>query len=217
MRLLTIFLAAILFVQVFSACKGGGGPATFCDTACMNDTLKYIETNNPFEPYVYISAKDCWADEVIWSHADMGTIRKIGLEDVLRVQIKLNKDNVSCFFKDTSYAWLTFTDCMTGHGYALKIPFNDKDNISRKNAFNSFDPKFSVAPGLVVSTDKGNLFVEDMATGKKAMMTFGERIDMDYDNIHDYVESIKVTPTHISAKVKLPGGWKELEKDVVLE
>ena len=57
-----------------------------------------------------------------------------------------------------------------------------------------------------------------MATGKTAMMTFGkwlEEIDDDY--LHDYIDSVNITPTHIWAKVKIDKKWTTLEKDVTLE
>jgi hypothetical protein len=55
---------------------------------------------------------------------------------------------------------------------------------------------------LVAYTDKGNIFVEDMATGKKAMMTFGRMLaDLDYDAMHEFIDSVNITPTHIWAKI----------------
>ncbi len=148
----------------------------------------------------------------------MGIDRKLGIPDLVGTAVRLNKDNISCYIKDTSYAWLSFNDCSNGRGYLLKIPYNKKENISRKtSALNKFDPKFSVADGLVAYSDRGNLFVEEMATGKTAMMTFGEKVDIDYDAIHETVDSVHVSPTHLWARVKLGKEWKTFEKNIELK
>ncbi len=142
----------------------------------------------------------------------------MGIPDLVGAPVKLNKDNVSCFIKDTSYAWLAFNNCSTGRGYLLKIPYNKKDGLGMKtSALNKFDPKFSVAEGLVAYSDRGNLFVEDMATGKTAMMTFGSRMEIDYDAIHETIDSVNITPTRIWAKVKAGNEWKTFEKNIELK
>ena len=56
-----------------------------------------------------------------------------------------------------------------------------------------------------------------MATGKTAMMTFGAKLDIDYDAIHETIDSVNVTPTHLWAKVKLGNEWKTFEKDITLK
>ena len=219
MRLLLIpFAAILLFTLSFGACKSSSGPATFCDTACLKDSIKFIKEEHPYKPYVYISAKDCMADTITWSYIDMGTNRKLGIVDMLGAPVKLDKNKVGCFIKDTSYAWLAFNDCSNGRGYLLKIPFNKKADLGRKSsALNKFDPKFSVAEGLIAYSDRGNIFVEDMATGKTAMMTFGAKVDIDYDAIHETVDSVNITPTRIWAKVLLDKEWKTFEKNITLK
>ena len=203
----------------FGSCKSSpSGPSTFCDTSCLKDSIKFTKEEHPLKPYVFISAANCVADTITWSFIDMGINRKMGLSDLVGTEVKLNKDNVSCFIKDTSYAWVLFNDCSNGRGYSLKIPFNKKENLGRKSsAINKFDPKFSVAEGIVAYSDRGNLFVEDMATGKTAMMTFGAKLDIDYDAIHETIDSVNVTPTHLWAKVKLGNEWKTFEKDITLK
>jgi hypothetical protein len=202
---------------VFGACKSSSGPQTFCDTTCLKDTLKFT-SDYELKPYVYISAKNCQSDTLIWSYKGMGVNRKVGLSDFLNTVVHLNKNYVRCFFKDTSYAWLLFNDCSNGRGYSLKLPFNKKNDIGRKSSnINSLDPKFSVADNMIAYTDRGNIYVEDMATGKKAMMTFGKALDIDYDAIHEYIDSVNVTPARIWVKVKVDGEWKELEKKITLE
>ncbi|MET0392987.1 MAG: hypothetical protein ABW019_07585, partial [Chitinophagaceae bacterium] len=204
MKLLLVPAAALVLAWTLNACKQGAGTAaSFCDTACLKDSIRFIKEEHPLRPAVYISAKDCSADTVIWTYENMGANRKLAFKDLFG-SARINRNYVSCFIKDTSYAWLAFNDCSNGRGYLLKIPFSKSQKISNKSsAVNSFDPKFSVAPGLVAYSDRGNLFTEDMATGKQAMMTFGEKLDIDYDAIHEYVDSVNITPTRIWAKVKL--------------
>jgi len=219
MRLLLIpFAAIVLLTLATGACKSSSGPATFCDTSCLKDSIKFIKEEHPYQPYVYISADNCVADTITWSYIDMGINRKLGLTDLVGTPVTLDKNKVGCFIKDTAYAWLYFNDCNTGRGFQLKIPFNKKENIGRKSSgLNAFDPKFSVADGLLAYSDRGNLFVEDMATGKTAMMTFGAKVDIDYSKIHETVDSIHVTPTHVWAKVLLGSEWKTLEKNIELK
>ena len=69
----------------------------------------------------------------------------------------------------------------------------------------------------MANTDRGNIYVEDMATGKKAMMTFGQKLDVDYDAIHEHIDSVNITNSRIWVKVKIGDAWKELEKKIVLE
>lgn len=199
--------------------RSSNGAKLFCDTACMKDTLKFIKEDHELKPYIFISTANCLPDSVIWSYSGMGTNRKLGFSDFGGHLFSLNKNYVSCFFKDTSYAWLLFNDCTNGRGYFAKIPFSKKQSIIRKgSALNHFDPKFAVADGLAAYTDRGNIFVEDMATGKKAMMTFGKMLgEMDYDAMHEFIDSVNISPTHVWAKVLMDKQWKTIEKDITLE
>ena len=56
-----------------------------------------------------------------------------------------------------------------------------------------------------------------MATGKKAMMTFGKAIDIDYDALHEHIDSVNVTNDRIWVKIMLDGQWTEKEKKITLE
>jgi len=216
--LLISIAAMIILTATFGSCKSSSGPASFCDTSCLKDSVKFTNEEHPLKPYVYISAANCKADTLTWSFIDMGINRKMGLPDLVGTSVLLNKDNISCFIKDTSYAWLSFNDCSNGRGYLLKIPFNKKENIGRKSsAINKFDPKFSVAEGLVAYSDRGNIFAEEMTTGKTAMMTFGAKVDIDYDAIHETIDSVNITPTRLWAKVKLANEWKIFEKNISLK
>ena len=209
----------LLFMVSMVSCNNSGSSAKlFCDTTCQNDTIKFIKEDHELKPYIYISAADCLPDSVIWSYSGLGINRKLGFTDIGGKKFNINKNFMSCFFNDTSYAWLLFNNCTNGRGYFAKIPFDKKKNIIRKgSAINNFDPKFSVAQGLVVYTDKGNIFVEDMATGKKAMMTFGKLTDMDYDAMHEVLDSVNITGTRIWSKVKLDKDWQVIEKNITLE
>lgn len=218
MRILFVSVLALFAINwSFSSCKSSA-PPSFCDTVCLKDSIKFIDETHELKPYLYISAKDCNADTITWSYTDMGNNRKLSLPDLIGSPIKMNKSAVDCFIKDTSYAWLTFNDCSNGRGYLVKIPYNKRDKISVKSsAITGHDPKFSVDKSLVTYTDRGNLFVEEKATRKQAMMTFGERIEIDYASIHNFIDSVNITPTRIWAKVKIKDEWKELEKKIELK
>ena len=191
---------------------------TFCDTACQKDTIKFINDIHKLKPYIYISASNCLPDSVIWSYTGMELNRKLSFTDLAGARFPISKTSASCYFKDTSFAWLLFNDCSSGRGYFVKIPFDKKKSISRKgSAINHFDSKFAVAEGLVAYTDKGNIFVEEMATGKKDMMTFGKITDMDYDAMHKVLDSVNITTSRIWAKVKIDKEWKTMEKNITLE
>jgi hypothetical protein len=216
----SIFATVIITMAIgfsFGSCKSSG-PATFCDTTCMKDTIKFIDDKHPLKPYVYFSAKNCAADSIIWSYDGMGVNRKLDLTDLLGATFHLDKKFIRCVFNDTSYVWVLFNNCSNGRGYFLKIPFSKKGAISPKaSAINGIDPKFSVAEGLTAYTDRGNIFIEEMATGKKAMMTFGEDIGPDYNAIHETIDSVNITPARIWVKVKIRDAWKELEKKIELK
>jgi hypothetical protein len=168
---------------------------------------------------VYFSANGCKVDTIAWSYSGMGINRKAGFADLMGSEIPVNKNFIKAYIRDTAYAWILFNDCTTGRGYQLKLPFNDRDAIGRKSSgINNLDPKFSIDNGMVAYTDRGNIYVEEMSTGKTAMMTFGEAVDqLDYDAIHEYIDSVNVTPTRIWVNVKLKDGWKPLEKKITLE
>jgi hypothetical protein len=218
MRLITI-PALVLTVAVYSfSCSSKGSSAkTFCDTACLKDSVKFTGEHK-LRPYVYISAGQCMADTLTWSYSGMGVNRKMGLKDLLNNTVHINKDKVTCSFNDTAYAWLLFNDCATGRGYQLKLPFNKTSTIGRKSSgINNIDPKFFVDDNMVAYTDRGNIFAEDKRTGQTVQMTFGKALDIDYDAIHEFIDSVNVTPSRIWVKVKIDNEWKELEKKITLK
>ncbi len=208
---LKLILILSVFVFMFSSCKNSATTrASFCDTVCMNDTLKFINNNNRLKPYVYISAKNCIGDTLTWGF--------IGQNKNIPFNYKLNKNYTRCFFKDTAFALLVFNTCENGRGFFMKLSFARKSSFRKSTtAINNFDPKFIVADSLLAYTDKGNIFVEDISTGKKALMTFGKQLDFDFDAIHETLDSVNITPNRIWVKVKIDDGWKELEKNITLQ
>lgn len=221
LMLMRIILAMLLLaVTAFSLSLGScnsSGPATFCDTTCQNDTISF-RLDHPDQPYVSIGMKNCKPDTITWSHNRITAKRKVEFPFLTGKEVHINKSHMRHYIKDTSYAWLVFNDCITGQGFITKIPFNKTDAIVRKNsAFNSFDPKFIVDESLVAYTDKGNLFIEEMSTGKKATMTFGRQVDMDYTAIHETIDSVIVTPQKARVRIKIDNEWEVIEKDITLK
>lgn len=213
--LLTAFVGVI--VSSCNSSKTTNTAKTFCDTSCFKDSLRF-DGNSALKPYLVITGTSCKADTISWSYKGMGINRKTSIADIIGRDIVLNKDYVRCYIKDTAYANLIFNDCLSGRGYWLKLPFNKTANIGRKSgALNNFDRKFVIPDNLVAYTDRGNLFVEDLATGKNAMMTFGEDTGLDFDAIHETIDSINVSPTKIWARVKLGGKWTDLEQNIVIK
>lgn len=216
MRLAYLPFAVILLALATGACKssGSGAPNVFCDTSCIKDTLRF-SGDHPLQPAVAISVSQCKGDSIIWSYKGMGSERKTKFD---YPDAKLNKDYVRCVFKDTGFAYILFNDCLTGRGFQIKLPFDKKQSFAmRTSGINNLDPKFSISDNLLAFTDRGNIYVEEISSGKKAMMTFGEKLDIDYDALHEYIDSVNVTNDRIWVKVKIKNDWKELEKKITLE
>ena len=207
---LKLILILSAFAFSFSACKNSATTMTsFCDTVCMKDSLKFIDNNSRLKPYVYISAKNCTGDTLTWGYE--------GQNKNIQFNYKLNKDYARCFIKDTAPALLIFNTCENGRGYFIKFSFGKKGSFKKSSgAINNFDPKFSIADSLLVYTDKGNIFVEDISTGKKALMTLGKQLDFDFDAIHETLDSVNINRNRIWAKVKVDDEWKTLEKKIGL-
>jgi hypothetical protein len=219
MRLL-ITAAAIVFTASLYSCKSSGsGDASksFCDTVCLKDSLKFTG-DHKLAPSVFITAKDCLPDSIIWTYKGLGANRKTGFTYLLNATVNINKEVIRSYFRDTAVAYVLFNDCSTGRGFQITLPFNKKQNFSLKSSgINNFDPKFSIADNLLVNTDRGNIYVEDMASGKKAMMTFGEKLEIDYDALHEHIDSVNITNSRIWVKILVDKKWTELEKKITLE
>jgi hypothetical protein len=210
----TVVLTALLFASCGSS-KGSDGAKTFCDTAaCMKDTLRFTGST-PEKPYVWITADNCRPGKVLRSYTGMGAelATDFGFPDA-----KLSKDHIRCLFKGNEYVWILFNDCTTGKGYQYKLPFSKTGSImKRSNGLNGLDPKFSVGENIVAYTDSGNILIEDASTGKTGMMTFGKSIEIDYDVLHESIDSVNITGQRIWAKIKQDGKWVELEKAITLQ
>ncbi len=220
MKLLLPLAVVALVAALSTSCNNNSAPPPpplFCDTACLKDTIKFTGDHEK-KPSVFITAKDCLPDTVIWSYKGMAADRKTGFTYLLGATVRLNKDKLRCYFKDSDYAWLLFNDCVTGRGFQIKLPYDKGASFSLKSSgINNLDPKFSISDNLVVNTDRGNIYVEDMQTGKKAMMTFGQKLDIDYDALHEYIDSVNVTPERIWVKILVDKKWIEKEKKITLE
>jgi hypothetical protein len=218
MRITFAFLVVIIFALSisFSACKSAS--PTFCDTTCNGDTVRY-SLDHPDKPFVTIGLKNCMPDTITWSHNQLPAKRKLIFSDLTGKDVHINKDFIHFYIKDTSYVWITFNDCINGQGFLIKIPFNKTGSIFRKNSgLNALDPKFSVADNLVAYTDRGNIFVEDVTTGQKATMTFGKKVEeIDYNKIHESIDSINVTRDHVWVKIKIDNDWTIKEGKITLK
>lgn len=212
----TFFILAIASL-LFTACNNNAGTAkTFCDTACKSDSFNF-KSPDRFGSSVNISVKNCEPDSISWTHGLMETSRMIPFRDLTNQDVRLNASAISCVIKDTSHAWLTFNDCITGRGFLFKLPFNKSNNITKiLGALNSFDPKFVVAEDLRAYTDRGSIFVVDINTGKEEVMTFKEAYDIDFNKLHDIVDSINVTHNRIYVKLLKNGQEVPLEKTISL-
>src|SRR6476661_7923413 len=207
MRHLLFFSAFILLVLVTMIRCGNKSTANmiFCDTACNNDTLRFDGTGN-MHPYVSISKKNCLADTITWTHEALPTKRQMQLPSLLNNSVRLNKTAVNCYIRDTSYAYVSFNDCVSGRGYLLKLPFSKKESVTKiSSALNAFDKKFVVPDDLRAYADRSTLYVVDVATDKKELMTFKEEYPIDFDNVHAVIDSINVGRDHMFVLLKKDG------------
>ena len=209
-----LFPVAVLLLAATVSCnnKAAEGPKLFCDTVCLKDTLKFTGTHEK-QPTVFITAKNCQAGTIIWSYKGMGADHKTGFTYLLGASVNINKDFIRCFFRNNEVAYVLFNDCQTGRGFQIKLPYDKSQSFSLKSSgINGLDRKFSVSENLLVNTDRGNIYVEDMNTGKKAMMTFGEKLEIDYDALHDHIDSVNVTNDRIWVKILSNKEWITKEK-----
>lgn len=221
MKSLLIPAAVVLMIAAFGSSCGGSSAVTFCDTACVKDSLLLAE-EGPASSFVRISFKDCKPDTVNWGNKLYSKSKLTYIRTLTGKSVHINPNYVKAWLKDTSYVWLTFNDCNTGQGFAAKLKMGTiakgQSIVEPYNgALNSIDPKFSVSDELVAWTDRGNIMIEEKATGKQAIMTFGRELaNFDYNNIHASIDSVNITPTRIWAKFKLKDKWEEKGKDVTL-
>lgn len=210
---LFILLAGI--IAATTSCNNSSSGKTFCDTTCGTDSFNF-KGENSFHPMVAIGVNKCKADSLLWTY-DLVNGRLVSLPEFLGQPVNLNKSAIDCYFKDTSYVWLQFNDCITGRGYLLKLAYDkSKENQKITGAFTKFDPKFSIDPELVAYTDRGSVFVENMATGQKATMPFDKAYDIDFNKLHETVDSVNVTKSRVFVKMLREGQEKVYEKKISL-
>ena len=210
-------LAAL--VSIAASCNNNSSANTaqlFCDTTCNSDTFMFKGTHK-LQPFVSISQKNCLADTLTWSHNQLQTNRQMQIPTMLGNPVRINKSAIDCYIKDTSYAVLTFNDCVTGRGYLLKLPFNKKENISKRtSALNAFDKKFVMPDDLRAYADYSTIYVMDVTTGKEEQMTFGEEYDINFNDVHKVIDSINISRNRIFVLLKKNGQDVPLEKQINL-
>ena len=215
MRVLLLLLSIGFF---FTACNSGADKSaqTFCDTTCINDTFKF-SNDHKLRPRVIITVNNCTADSITWTHDALPANRQMHMGTLLDGLVRLNNSAISCFIKDTSYAWVAFNDCLTGRGYLMQLPF-DKTKSVRKmsSAINSFDKKFVVPDDIRAYADYSTIYVEDINTGKKEQMTFKEEYKIDFNNIHEVIDSVNISPGRIYVELVKSGEKIPLEKKISL-
>ena len=215
MRVLLLLLSIGFF---FTACNSGADKSaqTFCDTTCINDTFKF-SNDHKLRPRVIITVNNCTADSITWTHDALPANRQMHMGTLLDGLVRLNNSAISCFIKDTSYAWVAFNDCLTGRGYLMQLPF-DKTKSVRKmsSAINSFDKKFVVPDDIRAYADYSTIYVEDINTGKKEQMTFKEEYKIDFNNIHEVIDSVNISPGRIYVELVKSGKKIPLEKQISL-
>ena len=215
-----LLFSASLFL-LMASCSNDKGSASaskpFCDTTCNDqDTFKFA-SGHKLHPFVKISVKNCSGDTVTWGHDRLPADRQIHMSTFLGKQVRLNSTAMECFIQDTSHAWLSFNDCITGRGYALKLPFNKSGTLFKvASALNSFDPKFVVEKGLKAYSDRSMVYVEDMVTEKTQQMTYKEKYEIDFDRIHESIDSVNISRTRIFVQLIKNGQKVPLEKTISL-
>ena len=97
------------------------------------------------------------------------------------------------------------------------MPFN-KANERRKltGALTRFDPKFSIAEDLIAYTDRGSVFVENITTEQKATLPFEKAYDIDFNKLHDMVDSVNISKDRIFVQMIRDGEKKPYEKKISL-
>ncbi len=219
MRHLILSILVVLISPVFFVACGNKAPvaaATFCDTTCSSDTLRF-DGESKLKPYVSVSQKNCIADTLTWTHDALPSKRQMQLPGLLDNTVRVNRSAMNCYFKDTAYAYLSFNDCVSGRGYLLKLPFSKAENISKiSSALNAFDKKFVVPDDLRAYADYSTLYVVDVATDKKVQMTFKEQFPIDFNNVHEVIDSINVSRNRLFVLLKKDGKQIPIEKKIDL-
>ena len=215
MRILLLIPFLILFATACSD-KSATTAQTFCDTTCNTDTFKF-DSDHKLKPFVRISVNNCVADSITWSHEALLNDRQMHMGTLLGNLVRLHKDAISCVIKDTSYAWVTFNDCVTGRGYLVYLPYNKNETVRKMSSgINSFDKKFVVPEDMRAYCDYSTIYVEDINTGAKEQMTFKEEYNINFNNIHETIDSVNISRNRIFVQLIKDGQKVPLEKNISL-
>ena len=84
------------------------------------------------------------------------------------------------------------------------------------SAINSFDKKFVVPDDMRAYCDYSTIYVEDINTGKKEMMTFKEEYKIDFNNIHEAIDTVNISRNRIFVQLLKDGKKVPLEKTISL-
>ena len=214
------FFSLLSFAFMMASCNNNSGEQSaaklFCDTTCSSDTFLFTG-NHKLDPSVSISVKNCAADTLSWNHGAMPAALQMHMGTLLDNLVRLNKSAISCFIKDTSYAWVTFNDCMTGRGYLIYLPFNKKESVRKmSSAITSFDKKFVVPDDVRAYSDYSTIYVEDINTCKSERMTYKEEFKIDFNNIHETIDSVNISRNRIFVQLIKNGQKVPLEKNISL-
>lgn len=213
-----LLLIAIAFIYFTSCSNSSKTEKTFCDTTCSNDALRFNGNDPKLQQSLLISMKDCRPDSLTWTYQGATSTRKAPFSDYAAQEVRLNKSAINVAFQDTAGVWISFNDCFTGRGYLVELPYRSgKSTIKTSAALNAFDKKFSVDPDLRAYTDRGNIFVVNVTSGRQAQMTFKENYaGMDFNDIHKTIDTINVTKSRIYVKLLKEGQEVPLEKNISL-
>ncbi len=219
MRTIILILAASSF---FVSCNNSSTGTTFCDTTCTSNEITF-NGDDYFKQELTLKLNKCAGDSITWTHGKTFSRTQIYLPEFLKQggemnHIKMNKNAISCAFQDTTMIWLSFNDCKTGRGYLLKLPYEGRAKMQKiTGALTDFDPKFSIDPDLRAYTDRGNLYVANVKTGKEESMTFQKEYDIDFNEIHKSVDTVNVTKQKMYIKLlDKNGNEKVFEKNIQL-
>jgi hypothetical protein len=213
-----LFSCLALLALLAASCGNSGSsssPRTFCDTACRSEPFVFTG-DHPLKPTVNISVKNCVGEILSWTHRALPATIQVPLGTSFGELVRIHPSAIDCFFKDTSYAWLSYNDCITGRGYLLKLPFNKPDAIKKANtALNRFDPKFSLDPGMRAYASESIIYAVNVNTNKEEIIRLEGHV-LDFDNIHSTLDSINVTPSRIYVRMLKDGKPVELQKQISL-
>lgn len=213
-NLIVLLITGIALVNCTNNSSDTG--KVFCDTTCKSDSFIFTGTHR-LKPFVSISVNNCVADSLVWSHDALLNQQQVEMTSFLDKEVRLHESAIKCFIKDTSYAWLSFNDCITGRGYLMKLPFSKSESINKmSSALNSFDKKFVVPDDLRAYADYSTIYIVDINTGSKEQMSFKEEFDINFDRVHEVIDSVNISRNRIYVELIKDGKKTPMEKTISL-